>query len=399
MAAAASGTQRLPWSYLRMMGLSAAGFTSFAVTLSALPAWAASRGLSTTAAGATTTVTLAATVACQPLVPALLRRLSTPVVTAVGLLFLGLPSAALPVTGTGAGLYAVCVVRGVGFALLTVAGAILITEVARPQEQGRVTGLYGLSASVPQLVFIPLSVWLLQHVGFEPIVAIAVGVPLLGAVLGWIEGPGVDRGDEPAVAVAVAPGAPPDVRQALAASWAPAAVLGALTIMGGAFVTIVPIRFPSGSTATLALLLYGVAGALARWGAGALADRAGVSRPLALNCAAGMLGLVLFAPGLSGPTLALILAGSVLIGAAFGAGQSLTLVAAFARSSVANRPATSTIWNVAFDLGTAVGAVLIGLLVAGPLGLAGSFAVLALLIAAVLPAALMSGREGPSDAP
>ena len=71
------------WPVARMMLMATTGFTGFYVTLSALPAWIASRGISTASAGATTTVMLAATVVCQPLVPALLRRVTTTAVVSV----------------------------------------------------------------------------------------------------------------------------------------------------------------------------------------------------------------------------------------------------------------------------------------------------------------------------
>ena len=62
--------------------------------------------------------------ACQPLVPALLRRTATPTAVAVGLLALGLPTLALLGTPSAPVLPRV---RGpwFGFAIFTVAGAVL----------------------------------------------------------------------------------------------------------------------------------------------------------------------------------------------------------------------------------------------------------------------------------
>ena len=178
----------LQWPCARMMLMTVAGFTGFFVTLPSLPAYVASAGNSTASAGATTTVMLAATVLFQPVVPALLRRLSTPATMAIGLLVLGLPAPLLIWASSGAGLYLICVLRGVGFAVFTVAGAFMASEVAPPGRQGETTGLYGLAAGIPNVIMIPLAVLLLHAFGFWPIAAIA-GLPAVGAALalgsGW----------------------------------------------------------------------------------------------------------------------------------------------------------------------------------------------------------------------
>jgi len=129
------------WPVARMMLMAMTGFTGFYVTLSALPAWIASRGISTASAGATTTVMLAATVVCQPLVPALLRRVSTSAVVALGMVALGAPAPVLIWAGSGAGLYAICVIRGVGFAIFTIAGTVTTGEIAPPSRHGEIAGL------------------------------------------------------------------------------------------------------------------------------------------------------------------------------------------------------------------------------------------------------------------
>jgi predicted MFS family arabinose efflux permease len=79
-------------------------------------------------------------------------------------------------------------------------------------------------------------------------------------------------------------------------------------------------------------------------------------------------------------------------GVGYGAAQSLTLVSAFARTGAHARATASAVWNVAFDAGTAVGAVLIGALTATSLGIWGSFAVLAALAVGVVPLAFASAR-------
>ena len=374
----------LQWPCARMMLMTAAGFTGFFVTLPSLPAYLASAGNSTASAGATTTVMLAATVLFQPVVPALLRRLSTPATMAIGLLVLGLPAPLLIWASSGAGLYLICVLRGVGFAVFTVAGAFMASEVAPPGRQGETTGLYGLAAGIPNVIMIPLAVLLLHAFGFWPIAAIA-GLPAVGAALalgsGW-------RRVAPEPTQAVPRGS---TQRAIARSLLPAVVLYAITVAAGAVVTILPI-VRSELVATVGLLVFAVAAALARWQAGRLVDRPGRTWLLAGACAIAIAALLALAAGLSGPSDGVVLAACAMLGVGYGSIQCLTLVYSFARTTSSERPVASAVWNGAFDAGTATGAVLIGALSATGIGWWGTFAVLAVLVAAVMPAAVSSTR-------
>jgi len=374
----------LQWPCARMMLMTVAGFASFFVTLPSLPAYVASAGNSTAAAGATTTVMLAATVLFQPAVPALLRRLSTPATMAVGLVVLGLPAPLLTWASSGAGLYSICALRGVGFAIFTVAGAFMASETAPPGRQGETAGLYGLAAAIPNVTLLPLAVLLLHAFGFWSIAVIA-GLPAVGAALalggGW-------RRVAPDRTQAESTGA---TRRAIARSLLPAAVLFAITIASGAVVTILPIE-RSELVASVGLLAFAVAGALARWQAGAQVDRPGRTWLLAGACGVAIVGLLALSAGLSGASDAVVVAACALLGVGFGAIQCLTLVYSFARTTSSQRPVASAVWNGAFDAGTATGAVLIGALSATGLGLGGTFAVLAVLLAAVVPAAVFLTR-------
>jgi MFS family permease len=367
-----------------MMLMAVAGFTGFFVTLSSLPAYVASAGNSTSSAGATTTLMLAATVLFQPVVPALLRRLSTPATVAVGLVVLGLPAPLLIWVSSGAGLYSICVLRGLGFAVFTVAGAFMASEVAPPGRQGETAGLYGLAAGIPYVIMIPLAVLLLHEVGFWPIAVIA-GLPVVGAALalggGW-------RRVAPEPTQLVPKGA---TRRAIVRSLPPAAVLYAITIAGGAVVTILPI-VSSELVATVGLLVFAVAAAMARWQVGPQVDRPGRTWLLAGACAMAIAGLLALSAGLSGPSDGIVLAACAMLGAGYGAVQCLTLVYSFVRTTSSERPVASAVWNGAFDAGTATGAVLIGALTATGMGWWGTFAVLAVLVAAVMPAAVSSTR-------
>ncbi len=392
----------------RMASLAAAGFASFFLTLSALPAWLASQGFSAAGAGASTTAMLAGTVASQPLVPLLLSRMrSTTATVALGLALLAAPASLLLVTGPGPAVYAVSAVRGVGFGVFTVALTVLLAEISPPGRQGTVTALYGLSSSLPQIALLPAGVLLLRADGFW-LVATLAAVPTFAVLL-------VRRGSQSAPARPGPPpalGAPPQphrhrsatscpnllvpdltarARGSLAPALPPALVLCAGTIVSGAIVTLLPIVRPHGYLAGAALLLYGLLAAAARWLAGIAADRHRTARWLPGGLIAGGAGLLALAGGLSGGLAAPVLAGCALAGASLGIVQSLTLLSTLGRVGQHRQAAASALWNLAFDSGTAVGAALIGLMYGGVLGVWGSLGLLAAMLAAALPAALASG--------
>ena len=108
-------------------------------------------------------------------------------------------------------------------------------------------------------------------------------------------------------------------------------------------------------------------------------------------------GLMALAAGLSGGGAAVVLVACAATGVGYGAAQSLTLVSAFARAGPPARATASAVWNVAFDSGTAVGAILIGALIATSLGIWGAFAVLAALALAVVPLGAASGPRAAGE--
>ena len=134
------------------------------------------------------------------------------------------------------------------------------------------------------------------------------------------------------------------------------------------------------------------AAALSRWRAGVQVDRPGRSWLLAGACAMAIAALLALSAGLSGPSDGVVLVACAMLGVGYGAVQCLTLVYSFARTASSERPVASAVWNCAFDAGTATGAVLIGALSATGIGWWGTFAVFAVLVAAVMPAAVSSPR-------
>jgi predicted MFS family arabinose efflux permease len=372
----------------RLAGLSALGFSSFFLTLASVPSFAVRSGTSSAAAGAVTAAMLASTVLTQALVPTLERRLGTPRLLALGLLALGAPAPLYLISSRLGWLIAVSVVRGLGFAVLTVLGALLATREAPPGRNGEAIGIYGLSIAGPNLIAVPGGVALTSY-GHFSWVAVLAACPVLAVPL---------AGGFHAAAAQAAAAQPVRHTAAARATVAPSLMLLVVTLAGGGLVTFLPIQLPRGSLASIALFLFGIAAALCRWQAGTLGDRIGARRLLPVALVAGTAGLVTVALALfddhAGPGRALpLLVGAAVFGAGYGATQNLTLIVAFARAGPGNSVTASAIWNAAFDAGTAVGAYGVGLAAATALGLPGTYLVCAGLIALAVPAAITATSQ------
>ena len=363
-----------------LIGVTVLGFASYCLTLASLPAYAVTGGAAESTAGVVTAVLLTVTIAVQLMVPALTARFGIGPVLVAGLVAMGVPSPFYVLGDSLGWISALSAVRGAGFAVLTVLGATLAAQVAPPERRGESIGLYGLAIAIPNLVAVPAGVALVLngHVGWLSWLAAS---PLLGVPL------------VPLLMRSVAPQARPGPatgRTAVRAALAPSLVLFVVTLAGGGLVTFLPIERPDGVLATVALLLFGVTGAVTRWRAGLLADRLGsrLLMPLALVVAA--VGLALVGVGLwSGAVWVLV--GAAVFGAGFGAAQNLTLLAAFARAGENGTTTASAMWNISFDAGTAIGALALGFLAAG-IGLDWTYVVVAGLLAAAVPLASAAAR-------
>jgi predicted MFS family arabinose efflux permease len=294
---------------------------------------------------------------------------------------MGLPSPFYVLDDGLAWISALSAVRGAGFAVLTVLGATLAAQVAPPERRGESIGLYGLAIAIPNLAAVPAGVALVLdgHVGWlswlaaSPVLAVFF-VPLLVRSVGPQPGPGPAGSHRAAV---------------LAASM-PSVVLFVVTLAGGGLVTFLPIERPDGVLATVALLVFGVTGAVTRWRAGLLADRLGTGLLLPAALVVAAVGLVVTAAGL-GSGAGWVLAGAAVFGAGYGATQNLTLVSAFARAGENGTTTASAMWNASFDAGTATGALALGFLAAG-IGLDWTYVVVAALLAASVPLASAAAR-------
>jgi MFS family permease len=383
MSSGAPSLWRLP-AVRHLLVVSLLGFASFCLTLASLPTWAVQGGASRATAGLVTTVMLITTVVTQALVPAMIVRLGSGPALALGLLLLGAPAPLYGLSDQLPLLLAVSAVRGTGFALLTVIGATLTSDVAPPGRHGEAVGLYGLAIAVPNLVGIPAGVALTES-GHFALAATLAASPVLALPSALRLGRRTDLAP-------IASGAADTVshRVVLRVTLPPSLVLLLVTAAGGGLVTFLPIERPTGSLATVALLVFGTTSALARWRAGLLVDRSGprLLLPAALLFAvAGLFTIGLCLLGGRGLDVLLLVAAAV-FGLGYGGIQNLTLVVAFARAGEGGSATASALWNAAFDFGTALGAFGVGAIAAAGLGLPWSFAVSALAMLVVLPIGL-----------
>ncbi|WP_051297285.1 MFS transporter [Brevibacterium album] len=378
-----------------LMALSMLGFAGYSAMLSTAPLWAVRGGADEAGAGMVNAVMMAATVAFQTAVPWALARLGWRTTLVIGTVLLGAPSLFLLLTDDLLWILVLSAVRGAGFAVLTVCGSSATAFLVEPARRGKAIGLYGLSIALPQLILVPSSVWIAEHLGFLTVFVLGAA-PIAAAVPGLLLGTRIDR-----VEAGEAPEAQTGTEAALASArpWAglvvPSLVLLSITTPGGALLTFAP-QFPGLAQASVAgLFLFTLTAAATRWLVGGLADRFGhrvFPAPLSLI---GALGLALCAWAVSAESGAGLIGGMALTGVAYGSLQNVTLVEAFAVAGPRHRDAASMVWNIGFDCGTGLGALLVGFIAAGTsftVGL-GITAVVCLVVAlALAPRLLVRAR-------
>lgn len=216
--------------------------------------------------------------------------------------------------------------------------------------------------ALPNLLLLPTGVAAVDLVGFAPVLLLAA-LPVLGVPAAVALGRLVER-HAPPPAPAARDGVSPAEPGLLRAVAAPTTVLLASTLAGGALITFLP-QLTSSGVAGVALLLMGSAAAASRYGAGHLADRGpGAGEvwlgPLLLLTALGTAASAWGAR--SDASDGWLLLGALVCGTGYGALQNLTLDSAFHRAGPGRVAGTSSIWNIGFDSGTALGSVLVGVM-------------------------------------
>jgi MFS family permease len=351
------------------------GLSMYLLT-SVIPLYLAANGAGGIGAGLSTAAMMFSAVGVELLVPRLLARWGYRLVLGLGLVLLGAPSLVLLTTVELPIVLAVCVVRGAGLAILVVAAVALVADLAPSARRGEALGVYGVAVGVPAVIGLPLGVYLTHLIGFGALFVLAAIASL--ASLGTLTGLPAKAGAEEQH-VQVLGGVR---RNGLLM---PTLVFAAVTVAAGISVTFLPLAVAPDkqSMVATALLLQAIAAPLARWLTGRYADRIGPAKLLApslMFAATGAAALVFL------PSTVAILIGSTCFGIGFGAVQNLTLTLMYNRVDRARYGQVSALWNLAYDGGWGLGAMVFGGIVAGT-GYPTAFALTAAVVAlAVVPA-------------
>ncbi|MFF5235456.1 MFS transporter [Dactylosporangium sp. NPDC000521] len=395
-------------SLLLVSAVDVLGLAAFYALLPVVPAAVAAAGADGAAAGLTTGVLMASTVAAELALPRVVARFGYRAVLAAGLLLLGLPALGLTVTTAFGAVLAVCALRGIGVATIFVACGAWSAQLLPPGRRGEGLGLVGVVSGVPAVVGMPAGLWLAAHAGFPAVYATGavlalaglLALPLLPGTDGATRGPlsppaagdhtgaalltPLDADARAAHGMAHAlrslpgtdgathrPLSPPDADDRAADGMTralrepvltrPAIVFGGAATLAGIVATFLPAALPhagAGVVAT-ALLLQALTATVTRWWAGRAGDRHGPRRLLApsmLLAAGGFAGLAVAAHPVA------VLAAAVVFGAGFGALQTASLSVMLDAAPPARYGTVTALWSVAYDAGLGAGAAGFGLL-------------------------------------
>lgn len=361
--------------------------SNYATLLSVVPLWAAGGGSGGTGVGATTGVMMGATVASQLCMSWLLRVLSLRSLFAIGAALMGVATPAYVLSDALGPVLAVSAVRGVGFGMVVVAGSALTAKLIPTNLLGKGVGLYGLATGLPSAICLPVGVWVAQEIGFAPVfwtltaLTLAAAPIVLGIRVGDTRASTTNSGRRES-----------GTRALLVPMLSGFVLMIGVSIGLGGLSTFLPLAIEHSVTASIALLTMSIGVNIGRLGVGAISDTIGPGRMVLPAVVAGALGMAgVSAVVGSGPqTVAPIAA--LAYGIGFGAVQNETLVVMLRRGGPAGHGLASTVWNMAYDGGAGVGAVVLGVVVAMASHEA-AFAVSAVLIAITAPLAWLDSRR------
>ena len=320
-----------------------------------------------------------ATVAGELATPRFVARVGYRWALAIGLTLLGAPALVLLGTSSFAAIFAVSACAASASRITVTAGGALTAQLIPQARRGEGLALVGLVGGVPSLLALPFGAWTATHWGFGPVFAVTAAAPLLAVVtVPWL--PGRTSATEQHLGVVSS------LRRG--ALMRPATIFAASAAAAGVVVTFLPLALGhrAGWVAPLALLLQPAAATAGRWVAGRIGDRAGQPRLLVPGLVLSIAGVVAMA--VTGSD-ALVLGGAATFGAGFGVLQNATLSLMYARVPESGFSAVSAIWNAGYDLGMAVGAAGVALLVTS-IGFGPAFLVTGL---AMVPALWLARRE------
>jgi len=343
----------------------------FFLPLSALPLFAERQASG--AGGVTNGALLVACVVGELLSPWVIARLGIRRTLGVGLLLLGAPLVVLLIAPAVPVMTVVAVARGIGFALVVVAGGALTAALIPASRRGEGLAIVGLVAGVSSLIALPLGVWIAQNWGFAPIFVGGAIIPIVAVVT-------VPLLPKRAADSEQSHGVLHGLRQGRLMR--PALVFAASAASAGAVVTYLPLAIGdvAGWVAPAALLVETTVSTVGRMVSGRLGDRVGSSRLLVPGVVLTALGTLMLVVPLG---QVVVLVGAAAFGAGFGILQNATLTLMYARADEGQYGVVSAIWNASYDGGMAIGAFALGLI--GTItGLAPAFVAIAVLVLAML---------------
>ncbi|MEE3852622.1 MFS transporter [Gordonia sp. LSe1-13] len=344
-------------------------FVNYAALLPVVPMWAADGGAGSVVVGSVTGAMMTATVLTQLSMPWLFRHLSLRTMVVAGSALLGAPTPLYALSAETSAILAITVVRGVGFAFVVIAGAIVAAEIAGPGKLSSYSAYYGAAAALPNVGALAGGVWAADVFGYTAVFAVSGAASLCGAVVAcWLPGRLHGRFAVPSSG---------DVRPIAIPIIVFLMIAGAF----GAATTFLPLAGPPAATVAFALLAASAALVAGRLLAGFVGDRRGAGRLLVPSALIGALGCLLISVSLDGPTWLLVL-GAGLLGLGFGSSQNDSFVLTMQRLGTGRSGTASIIWNIAYDGGLGLGAVGFGWFV-GTLGYAGAFIAMCSAIVAV----------------
>ncbi len=368
-----------------VLWVGALGSSSFFTLIALGPALAAEEGGDVTA-GSITTVFMIATVATQIAMSRLLRVATPASLLRWSVLLLGLPALTylLPINAYIA--LSVAALRGIGFGIITIATTALVAIYSSTSEQGRSLGIYGFVTSAAGVIFPTFSMIMYEQGRVFIPVLLAVALPCAALFrIGSIAA----ASSEPILSETRASPRLWATCTRVDIVWPVLIFLPSAVAYGGLY-TFLPM---SSRTPIVALLVFGAGFAVGRYSGGWLSDRRRPSVVIVWSSLLALFGVVataLVGDGLIGMAFPLV------AGLGIGATATASLIWVMASVGLPKAGLGSTIWNMSFDIGIAIGGIGLGI-IASKLDYAwayGSTAMLMIFSSALALAVALRRRSG-----
>jgi predicted MFS family arabinose efflux permease len=334
-------------------------------------------------AGFATGIIMLATIIAEYSSTFLQRRFRGRTLLGLALLLLGAPSALLGFAASPAAVLGISGLRGLGLGLLLVVSATMIAESLPPEKRSAGLSLYGVISGLPAILVLPVGPWMLASLGPWLTTLIGGGAAIFG-LPGLLAMPSAMNGNREVTCLTKLLKDPGVVR--------PAFSLLCVATATGISTSLLPLVQSWATPATIAvgLFAHSIGAVVARGLSGRVSATAAQARMLQAGIALTALGLFALAIAMNGPALVLAMG---LLGSGFGLVQNPTFVVLLARAGDGAEGEVSVLWNLAYDAGLGLGAVLFGI-VADAIGPSRALFVIAV---AILPLIfIMTGSGGSS---